>query len=154
MVKKGVSPVIATILMVMITVGLVAFSYTWLMTVVEHGKETEGDQRESFQKTQQQIGIGTVFSNDTHTLFEVKAMGVNTLSIDLKGTKFYIDGVPKEADEWDSYINCTDIAGTLAPGASCYGMIAGKCNIGDTLKVAVSWGAETSKKIDKCTGTS
>lgn len=30
---KGISPVIATILMVMITVGLVAFSYNWFMSI-------------------------------------------------------------------------------------------------------------------------
>ena len=49
--QKGVSPVIATILMVMITVGLVAFSYTWLMTVVEDSKSTELEQRELLKKS-------------------------------------------------------------------------------------------------------
>ncbi len=118
----------------------------------EHKIYEKQDQRESFQKTQQQIGIGTVFVNSTGLFFEVKAMGVNTLSIDLIGTKFYIDGVPKTAGAWLSP-DCT--SKTLKPGASCYGQISDykstNCHIGEILRVAISWGAETSKKIKGCT---
>ena len=38
---RGISPVIATILIVMITVGLVAFSYTWFMGVEKPEKKPQ-----------------------------------------------------------------------------------------------------------------
>ncbi len=154
MTKKGVSPVIATILMVMITVGLVAFSYSWFMRMAEETEEDVIIQMDKVKMANQKINIMTVFVNGSGLYFEVKASGLNTIPIDIEGTGFYIEGVPKTAGSWSGFstTNCT--SGSLVMGSSCYGMVAGydssNCHIGDVFKVAISWGAESSRKIKGC----
>jgi len=106
------------------------------------------------ERAQQKINIMTLFVNDTGLYFEVMASGMNTMPINMEGTSFYIEGIPKTAKSWTGFSpNCT--SGNLAPAESCYGVIhdynLSNCHIGDVFKVTISWGAESFKKISGCT---
>ncbi len=152
--KKGISPVIATILMVMLTVGLVAFSYTWFRTTGEGAKEQSETQLTQLEKASQGIEIPIAYQCDSDICFEIKASVMNSLTIPMNGNGYYVNNVPKTISAWDGGIsgtscNSTDL--TLALGTSCYGKITNyNCTLGDTLKVAISWGAEETKQIDGC----
>jgi len=159
---KGISPVIATILMVMITVGLVAFSYTWFMGMGQEAQTTAGTQISQMQKKQQSFDIPTAYECQNDTIcFEFRASSMNTLEIPINTTyiKAYVDDIPKSLSGWDvgitGYTNCTDST-DLAPGKNCYAQLdittSPTCPNGGVvvLKVSHTWGAEKMVSV-KCT---
>lgn len=153
MAQKGVSPVVATILMVMITIALVAFSYSWFKTIAVGVTTTSNKMNTQMEKEQQEIRIGTVFVNGTGLYFQLIASGVNSIPIEMDGSYFYINDVPKpNVSVWGHSTECNV---TLAPGESCYGRItdynSSNCHIGDIFKVLTPWNLQAFKKIGGCT---
>ena len=149
---KGVSPIIATILMVMVTVGLVAFSYTWFMSMGQSVQTSTGSQLTAMEKAQQGINIGTAYKCGTDVCFEVRASALNSLTIPTNGTSYYYNN-EVESITAASITGCTECstAPELAPGGKCCGKIAGiTCKIGDKLRISIPWGAETTASINGC----
>ena len=158
---KGVSPVIATILMVMITVGLVAFSYTWFMSLGQTSQVKVGQQMTQMEKSQQTFDILTAYkcanNNDNKeddVCFQIRASPINTLTIPVSNMSVYINDIPRRLGEMDlSKIggnNCTTV-GNLTPGATCYGVVENySCSIGDTIRIVIPWGAEKIRPITGC----
>ncbi|MGC9310973.1 MAG: archaellin/type IV pilin N-terminal domain-containing protein [Candidatus Aenigmatarchaeota archaeon] len=150
---KGISPVIAIILMVMITVVLVAFSYSWLQGTLEDTTKTTGTILTETQKQNQKITIPTLYKCGDDICFELKALTTNSYSIDMNGTTYYINNVPQTIVAWDGGTGGEDCDGLdyLAAGQRCYGKIEDlDCRLGDTFRVNLAWGTETSKSIDGC----
>ena len=155
--SKGVSPVIATILMVMITVGLVAFSYSWFMSLGETAQGQVGKQITQMEKSQQSFDILTAYKCD-HNLdtqwdvcFQIRASPTNTLPIPINEMNVYINNIPKQYGPMNQNFgsNCTDV--NLTPGSLCYGVVEGyACSIGDTLRAVIPWGAEKIRPISGC----
>ena len=133
---KGISPVIATILMVMITVGLVAFSYSWFMGMGQTAQTQTGAQLSQMEKSQQSFDIPTAFeNNDNEICFEIRASSMNTLDIPISGNNItvYWDNVPKDVGNYaGSGSACNSLSEKLAPGASCFGNISGTCPSNDS----------------------
>lgn len=82
---KGISPIIATILMVMIVIGLVAFSYSWFMSIGSGGKETTVTVISQMDKLRQDIEIGTAYQCGSDICFELRASTMNTIPIPING---------------------------------------------------------------------
>jgi flagellin-like protein len=155
---KGISPVIATILMVMITVGLVAFSYSWFMGLGQTSQAKVGAQITQMEKAQQSFEILTAYScdhdgdGDNDVCFQIKASTVNTLDIPTNGTSVYINDAPRDVSTWTGMSPDCSTGPTLKPGESCYGAINNyDCSIGDTLRIVIPWGAEKIRPISGCT---
>jgi len=150
---KGISPVVATILMVMITVVLVAFSYSWLQNTVTGTQEQTGNVLSQADKLNQKVSIPTVYQCGNDICFQLKALTTNSYSVQMNDTSYYVNNIPKAITTWDGDISqpsCTTVS-LLAPGGSCYGkLLATNCTIGDILKVSLAWGTETSKGISSC----
>lgn len=150
---KGISPVIAVILMVMITVALVAFSYSWLQGTLSQTQQQTTEVLTQTEKMNQRVDVTTAYQCGNDICFELKAASTNRYSLDMNGTGYYVNGVPKTASTWDGGIGgaqCTTVT-TLAAGGRCYGKIAGtSCKIGDIFKVSLAWGTERTKGIDNC----
>jgi flagellin-like protein len=153
---KGISPVVATILMVMITVVLVAFSFTWFQNMQSGIQQQTGNSMSQVDKSRQTIDISTVYQCGSDICFAIRATSSNTYSIPLNGTSYMINGVPKSASSWDGSPGlsggspCTTVS-TLVAGGICYGKILSTtCVAGDIFKVATSWGPDSQKSIDKC----
>jgi len=157
---KGVSPVIATILMVMITVGLVAFSYTWFMSLGQTSQTRVGQQMEYMERMQQSFDIVTAYKCDHNTdgqsdvCFQIRASPTNTLAIPVGNMSVYINDVRKNWGEMNlSKIggnNCTTIR-SLNPGVTCCGVVENySCSIGDTIRIIIPWGAEKIRAITGC----
>jgi flagellin-like protein len=151
---KGISPVIATILMVMITVVLVAFSYSWLQNTVTGTQEQTGNVISQADKLNQKVDIPTVYQCGPDICFQLKAYTTNSYSVEMNSTSYYIHNIPMVAVAWDGGVAGTscDAVTLLAPGASCYGKIAGtNCQISQNdFKVSLAWGATTTKSISGC----
>jgi flagellin-like protein len=152
-IMKGISPVVATILMVMITVVLVAFSFSWFQNMQSGIQQQTGNSMSQLEKSKQTIDIPTVFQCGSDICFVIRASSSNTYGIPLNGTSYLINGVPKTASTWDGDISgspCTSVS-TLVAGGLCYGKISGAtCVAGDIFKVSTSWGTDSQKSIDKC----
>ncbi len=154
---KGISPVIATILMVMITVGLVAFSYSWFIGMGERAQQQARSQLSGMEKSQQNIDIPTAYECEDDTIcFELRASSMNTIEIPMNDTYIsaYVDGAPKELYAWNGGLsdgkNCTSYSGNLKPGESCYGNVTvDTCDAGDiyTLKITHTWGASKMESV-------
>ena len=84
---KGVSPVIATILMVMITVGLVAFSYTWFMSMGERAKTGTEAAMAEITSSQAYISVDVLYCEKTKIKGILRGhMG----NINMNETKYFI----------------------------------------------------------------
>lgn len=156
--RKGISPVIATILMVMITVGLVAFSYTWFMGMGQQAQQQTGSQLSSMEKSQQSFSIPTAYEcSDGDICFELRASSMNTKSIPMNSSYIhvYIDNEPVNLNAWDGGVggdSCNTYSGNLAAGSSCYGKVTvpGGCSSGETpvLKISHTWGASKMQSVN------
>jgi flagellin-like protein len=149
---KGISPVIATILMVMITVILVAFSYTWMQGMTSTAQESTGSYVDSTEKMNQRVIISTIYGNSTGVYFELKADTSNKYPLDMNGTTYYIDNVPKNVTDWNGGLGGVSCRLTsLVAGARCYGTISGvACTPGSVVKVALGWGYTTQATLVEC----
>ena len=156
---KGISPVIAIILMVMITVVLVAFAYSWLQGTMSETTKQTSDVLTQTEKMNQRVNIGTLYvcdsgANSSYICFELRAQTTNKYAIPLNGTGYYVSNVPKELYSWDGGISGTPCSEdlSLAAGGRCFGRIPNSpsCSVGDVFKVSLPWGTETSKGIDGC----
>ncbi len=151
---KGVSPVIATILMVMITVGLVAFSYTWFSGIAERAAEDTTGEMDSLEIKKQAFSIPTAYEGAIadRIYFAFQTSSGNSLSMSPNTTHVsaYLNEEPRTIGTWDGGIGgtaCFNLASKLTQGQICYGFVdanAGSCNSGDMLsfKLEHSWGAK------------
>ena len=154
---KGVSPVIATILMVMITVGLVAFSYSWFMGMGQTAQTQTGAQLSQMEKSQQGIKIGTAYCSNspacTDVIFEMRALSTNTLTIPTNGTSYYYNDEVKSIGA-AGITGCTECNTNpkLGPGEKCCGKITltSACKIGDKIRISIPWGAEAIASVTGC----
>lgn len=150
---KGISPVIATILMVMVTVVLIASLWTWHQGTMNTSTKNTDYMMDASLKAQQTVTIVTVYQCGSDICFGIKAQSSNTYAIPMNGTTYLLNNQPKTTADWDGTVSgpsCNSIT-TLAPGSICYGKITGTtCRIGDYLKVSLSWGSEATKGISQC----
>ncbi|MCK4730086.1 MAG: hypothetical protein KAT28_02100 [Candidatus Aenigmarchaeota archaeon] len=155
---KGISPVIATILMVMITVGLVAFSYSWFTSIAETGKKSSDEFLTEMEKSSQSFNIATAYECTPNVIcFAFQAYSKNKYSISPNNSHVtaYLNDVPVVIGNWTGGIGgteCYNATNKLSEGEICYGYVnatSGTCNSGDMLSFRIehSWGAKKTKSI-------
>lgn len=151
-IRKGVTPVIATILLVMVTVMLVVYSYDFFSEVAEGAQDYTTAALEENEKMGQQVTIPTVYGCGPYICFELKALGTNKWPLPIDGAGFYLDDVPEKVYPWPGAnlgAHCSENP-VLAPGESCYGRIMEDCEVGSLLRIQLSWGMSTFRTIARC----
>ncbi len=147
-VRKGVSVVIATILMVMIIVGLVAFSYIQFVEWKEKQKDSVDGPIIVDHKYQQNFDVPIAYECENDSIcFELRASSENSCDIPANetGIFIYVDNIPAILESWDrGRIGnpCKNLTKNLRPGESCYGKVNHTCQLKDThtLRISHIWG--------------
>ena len=148
---KGISPVIATILMVMITVGLVAFSYTWFMSMGERAKEGTEAAMTEITSSQAYISFDTLYANATHIKGRIRGhMG----NINMNDTAYYYTDRDGAIDDTIN-VNDTNCTTTLKPGEHCIihtnDYNETNCESGSYITIIIGNGRSVSTNIKGCT---
>ena len=147
--KKGVSPVIASVLMVVIAIVLVGFAYTMFSGITKRTAETGTRAIGEIEKSTQKLKIVTAIYNATNNklCFKIRAPGSNVLTIPMEGHMTYlIDGkeVPVSSNLAGCPIsgtpNCTDTGLNLNPGDSCYGAATWTAGYPYLFEIQHDWG--------------
>ena len=158
--KKGVSPVIASVLMVVIAIVLVGYAYTVFSGMARKAGATGTKAVGEMEKSMQKLEIVTVIYNvSNHKLcFRLKAPGSNTLAIPLKddGTDhviYLVDGreVSLLGDLSGCAISGTPLCNqsnlTLVPGDSCYGAVTWTGGYPYLFEIQHDWGAYDAESL-------
>ncbi|MGC9310972.1 MAG: archaellin/type IV pilin N-terminal domain-containing protein, partial [Candidatus Aenigmatarchaeota archaeon] len=98
--RKGVSPVIATLLLVMITVVLVAFVNDFLNQLTQEAQGSTQKVLIRNEQMSQRFSIPTAYGCGGYICFEIKALGTNEYSIPTENSGYYINDVPKNILPW------------------------------------------------------
>lgn len=131
--KKGISPVIATMLMVIITISLVGFAYTFLSDFVTTGANTAQNQTSSLIQNPQ-ISINSVWNESGNIGVSIASVG--TTAVNLKNMRVFVNNAPKT---WTgASIDGCNNSESLVPGASCNIVINEAYNIGSKIKISVA----------------
>lgn len=150
--RKGVSDVIATVLLVMITVALVFFVNNFFTGIAsDAGSQTDKALLQN-KMMSQKFMITTVYGCGGYICFELKALGTNELPIPMENAGYYINEAPKMVYPWpgESFgVDCVNNP-ILSPGQSCFGRLQGPCVAGQTLQVILSWGIRGFNTVSSC----
>ena len=148
---KGVSPIIATILMVMITVGLVAFSYTWFMGMTESTKRSTETSLGTMTSAQQQRISFDVQPYQDGGDVKFIMYGAGTESVNLSKVKTYKND--REPVNWTGVsvgsLPACGSSAILASGDRCGAKVTWTCSPGDGLTL-VSPGGRDTRTINGC----
>jgi len=151
---KGISEVVATLLMVMVTVVLVFFVNTMFTDLAQNAGSSTDRALQENQKLNQKIVIPTAYCCGSYICFEIKALGTNEFELPTEGTGYYLNDVPKKVYPWGSTAmgpNCVDNP-VLAKGQSCFGKLEGPCTGDNILKIMLPWGIQNFRVISPGTG--
>lgn len=108
--SKGITPVIATVLLMTITVAATASAYTFMTGIQDDFMETTEDRLSNQERqTQSDINIETAYnSTDGYIILRIRNTGSLTLSVEEDGEKLwdmFINGVPLEGGKGWKHIN-------------------------------------------------
>ena len=128
--KKGVSPVIASVLMVVIAIVLVGFAYTMFSGFARKGGEVGEKAMGEMEKSYQKLRIETAFyrTADDYLCFKIKAPLSNSMTVPIKNyVTYFADGVEYTPTENLTVCGfsgnaCNTTVG-LNPGDACYDSI-------------------------------
>lgn len=106
--SKGITPVIATVLLIMISVGATASAFTFMNTIMDQQQNQIENRLTQEEKEQQtNFNIDYVYnSSDGYTLMSVRNSGQRAIRIEDDGERLwtlFVDGGP---DDW-KYENTT-----------------------------------------------
>lgn len=123
--KKGITPVVATILLLLIVVAIVGYSFGFFQKIFSTASSATGSQ---LNQTTTQIGQSVNIDNAASSSVTVRNIGTASLATSDVGV--YINNVPVNG-AWDK--------ATLAPsGTATYTYNATTCSPGSTVKVTTS----------------
>ncbi|RLG13453.1 MAG: hypothetical protein DRN71_04805 [Candidatus Nanohalarchaeota archaeon] len=114
--RKGITPVIAIVLLLMMTVAAAGMAYVWIMSLQEsvQNQGNEGVEKQQ-RETSAAITIVSAWNDSTHLAFIVKNSGTYTFSSDeLDQFTYYFNGVYNDATGFG-----TPCTGLDEPGSIC-----------------------------------
>ena len=125
---KGISAVIATILLLLIVVAIVGFAFGFFQRIFSTTAAAVENQTES---TLSQIGQSVRIDAVAGTAVTVRNVG----SVTIQGSTlaFYVNGVARTCP----------IAGSVAPGAVASCTLSASCGTGSTLRVTTLGGEDS-----------
>ncbi len=99
--SKGITPVIATVLLIMISVGATASAFTFMNTIMDNQKDQLESQVEQEKMEQQtSFNIDYVYNgSDGYTLMSVRNSGQRAIQVEEDDDKLwtlFVDGGPNE----------------------------------------------------------
>lgn len=104
--RKGITPVIATVLLILVSVAATVSAFTFL-TSIQDQAQSSWEERFSEQEleTKSDIGIEFMYNKSTYLLMNVRNTGSVTVPVKEEGNlvwDLYIDGRPLDggADSW------------------------------------------------------
>jgi len=93
MAKKGITAVIATVLLLMMTVAAAGVSYSWIMGMQKDvQKSTEAKYANDASKTDSKLSIDSMWNQAGNIQFTIRNTGTYAFK-DLTKFSFYVDGV-------------------------------------------------------------
>jgi flagellin-like protein len=141
---KGISPVIATILMVMITVGLVALSYTFFVNII-NVTENRTIENVGTVLENQKVIITSVWNDSTDGKIGVAINSRGTDDASLSNVKAFVNNVPINWTAAD--VDGCQANGVLKIGSSCNMILGKNYDVGDVVKIVSpdgTWNTKTA----------
>ncbi len=129
-VSKGITPVIAIVLLLMVTIALVGFSFVWFQGVFQQTAETAG---RGVEHQSAQIGTNFRIDNADNFYVAIRNSDINALS----GLEFYID---------DSLVPHQSHGDVTAGGTGVFFLLPVSVDLGSAVELQVSTGVVVSKK--------
>ena len=123
---KGITPVIAVILLLLVTIAMIAFAFVWFGRISTSAMSAVENQTGQFYQTAgKMITIDNVRSSPDTT---VTVRNIGTLTISSSGITIY---------RGTSLVSCTPpwTPSSIPPGQSSTCTISGPCASGTTIKV-------------------
>ncbi len=124
---RGITPVIAVILLMLITISMVGFAFVWFTRLAESATSTVGNETESLaQNLAKKISIDNVEG----TSLALRNRGTATVQPEEIG--FFIDGAS---------VTCAGLS-AISPGAIGTCTLSSACNAGSTMRITTPAGAD------------
>jgi flagellin-like protein len=119
---KGITPVIAVILLLLITISMVGFAFVWFSRVTLLAQNaTETRLGNVINQQEQTVRIDNVAGTEV----TIRATGAQ--SIPVSGLQVYVNGAQQTCSSWSGT--------TLAPGSTITCTLSGACPSGARLRV-------------------
>lgn len=118
---KGITPVIATIMLLLITISMVGFAYIWLSNIWKG--TTTGTENMANQQAQR---MGQKISIESAKTIAITVRNIGTYSIPKASLAVFVDSVHQDCD-WDRE--------SFAPGDTITTTSGFACSAGQTVKV-------------------
>jgi len=130
---KGITPVIATILLLLITISMVGFAFVWFTGIFRSiATSTENATNQQMIQMNQKINIESP-KNQSIAIRNIGSYAISNTTLSV-----YVNGAPKTCSSWST----TSVAPNAIIVANC------TCNSGDTIKVTAPGNYDT----DTCIG--
>lgn len=128
--RKGITPVIAVILLLLITISMVGFAFVWFSRITQSAlAATENRTQTILSQQEQTIRVDNV--NAAARQVTIRATG--SQSISNSNLKVYVSSI-LQACAWD--------APTLTPGSTITCTFTSACNPGNPLRVTAPGGPD------------
>jgi flagellin-like protein len=147
---KGVSEIMAIILILMITISLAALAYTWFSGIFSEIMEAAGALLTRSSKTMAtQFKVDNALYVVADNLIYVSIRNTGNQNFDASKTLFFIRGVPGEfsAITCSTGCNCNDLANGCVADFEVPDSSFGTISVGDKLKVTIVTGLQNSREI-------
>jgi len=133
---KGITPVIAVILLLLITISLVGFAFVWFSKMTQQTTSSIGTQVQTqTDNTGKRVIIDTATAGTPGHIY-IRSLGTQPIDM-LNEVGIYVNGVKRDQTSGNAATGCTPAwtAGNIAVSAtvSCNT----NCNAGDMVKVIV-----------------
>ncbi len=132
---KGITPVIAIILLLLITVAMVGFALVWFQRFVSAtGSQTEQNLQTQLDQQSKVISVVNIDNSGVTSIISIKNIGTRTIS--LTELAMFVDSVRVGIDET---AGCADGGGTpvttIATGSTIDCTLDSFCDAGSRLKI-------------------
>ena len=146
---KGVSEIIAIILILMITISLAALAYTWFSGIFSEIMDAAGSLLTRSSKTMAtQFKVDNALYVASDNIIYASIRNTGNQNFDASKTLFYIRGIPGEFSTITcSGCNCNDLAGGCVVDFEIPDAPFGTISEGDKLKVTIITGLQNTREI-------
>jgi len=147
---KGVSEIIAIIMILMITISLAALAYTWFSGIFSEIMEMAGALLTRSSKSMAtQFKVDNVHYVVADNLIYVSIRNTGNQNFDASKTMFYINDIPGGYSSMtcSAGCNCNDLASGCVADFELPDAPFGPIVVGDKLKVTIITGLQFSREI-------
>lgn len=146
---KGVSEIIAIVLILMITISIAALAYTWFSGIFTEIMDAAGSLLTKSSKTMAtQFKVDNALYVASDNIIYASIRNTGNQNFDASKTLFYIRGIPGGFSNITCPgCNCNDLASECTADFEVPGTPFGTISEGDKLKVTIITGLQNSREI-------